>query len=411
MSLSYHVGELPLNHSDLHKYITYLKGRGAVSVHTNIQSAKIFLEKYLVKNRRLIQAPLDEIGSTPLIQHTLDMGSYLLRIRAPGCREVLYPLLIERQKHWTGRPPKKKIPQKVHLPSTDELGSEDCYVPSGWFWFGGDSNALNALDKIRIWQDAFVMKKYPVTNREYLEFLNNLVQKGRENEALRHVPRERTTDDENNMVYGRTKNGYFFLKPDLEGDVWEPEWPVILIDWCSAMAYTSWYSEREGVPWRLPFEGEWEKAARGVDARIFPWGNDFDPSWCSMRDSTKERPILTKRDAFPVDSSPYNICSLSGNVREWTASVWRKQGPKVIERRIQDDIPTVFDGLRVTTKGGAWYDPEIFCRSGSRICAGIKRKDDVLGFRLARSFFDGRGQSLKNRAQRLLKSMSKSSNA
>ena len=73
--------------------------------------------------------------------------------------------------------------------------------------------------------------------------------------------------------------------------------------------------------------------------------------------------------------------------------------------------PTLSPGLRVTIKGGSWYDPEIFCHAASRICAGVSRKDDVIGFRLARSYLDVRGNSLKNRAERLLKSMSKSSHA
>ena len=122
MSLSYHVGELPLNHPELRKYLTYLKGRGAVTIRTNVPDAEVKLHKYLVKNRRLIQAPLDTIGTTPLVQHPLDMGSYLLSIKSKGCIEVNYPLMIERQRHWTGRPPKSKEPTQV-------MHTEGCLIP------------------------------------------------------------------------------------------------------------------------------------------------------------------------------------------------------------------------------------------------------------------------------------------
>ena len=64
-----------------------------------------------------------------------------------------------------------------------------------------------------------------------------------------------------------------------------------MVDWYGAHAYTRWLREVEGKAWRLPFELEWEKAARGTDGRFYPWGDYLDSSWLSMRESHAGRPM------------------------------------------------------------------------------------------------------------------------
>ena len=68
--------------------------------------------------------------------------------------------------------------------------------------------------------------------------------------------------------YHRDERGQFEPVPS-----WRPDLPVLNVDWHCATAYAAWKAEREGTPWRLPWDLEWEKAARGVDGRIFPWGD------------------------------------------------------------------------------------------------------------------------------------------
>jgi len=261
------------------------------------------------------------------------------------------------------------------------LNHDECYVPEGWFLFGGDPQALNPLPKRKLWISSFIIKKYPITNGEYLVFLNDLIENNRHEEALRYAPKDRAMDN-SSIIYGQNEDGTFFLQPDGEGDMWKTDWPVIFVDWTSAMAYSQWYSEKSKRYWRLPFETEWEKAARGVDNRIFPWGDYFNPAWCSMRTSKKGRPFMSEIDEHPIDCSPYEVMGMAGNVREWTASGWSSEGPNVLKNQNREDMPTLYDGLRVTIKGGSWYDPDIYCRSASRLCAGISRLDELLGFRL-----------------------------
>ena len=58
--------------------------------------------------------------------------------------------------------------------------------------------------------------------------------------------------------------------------------PVVNVSWYDAVSYCEWLSQERGETYRLPTEAEWEKAARGGDGRLYPWGDDFDPGKCNM---------------------------------------------------------------------------------------------------------------------------------
>ena len=113
---------------------------------------------------------------------------------------------------------------------------------------------------------------------------------GRGEEAVAHQP---FTTDGNTLIplYGRDEAGIFRLVPDPQGDVPDPHWPVYLIRWHDARAWCAWYAAKTGLPWRLPYELEREKAARGVDGRIYPWGDQGEPTWSCNSQSRPGRPL------------------------------------------------------------------------------------------------------------------------
>lgn len=378
--LQEHLDSIPQCHPIHEELTNYLNGTGKVSLETDQETYSVEVEKYLMQDRHLISAHIQWSEEVSSFSENLEMGSYLVTLHKTNFESIRYPIQLGRGEEWSLVSPAGVSTSLSFLPK-GVLKQGECYVPEGWFLFGGDTQALNPLPKRKIWLNGFIIKQHPVTNGEYLEFLNDLIKKERTEDALRYAPKDRPMDN-SSIIYGEHEDGTFFLQPDSEGDMWNMDWPVILIDWTSAMAYSQWYSEKTGRYWRLPFETEWEKAARGVDNRVFPWGDYFNPAWCSMRTSKKGRPFMSEIDEHPIDCSPYEVMGMAGNVREWTASGWSPEGPLVQNNQSCEDMPTLYEGLRVTIKGGSWYDPDIYCRSASRICAGISRLDELLGFRL-----------------------------
>ena len=138
------------------------------------------------------------------------------------------------------------------------------------------------------------------------------------------------------------------------------------------MAYCEWRSTRDGRAYRLPTEQEWEKAARGVDGRLFPWGWRFDPSLCNMRLSRKERTSPVVIDDFVTDVSVYGVRGFGGNIRDWTSTEnVEGSGPKRRVSRVR--------------RGGCWNSDTCECRAASRNWSVPTYVLDYVGFRLARS--------------------------
>jgi formylglycine-generating enzyme required for sulfatase activity len=121
--------------------------------------------------------------------------------------------------------------------------------------------------------------------------------------------------------------------------------PVVNGSWHDAIAYTTWLDKslREssttsagvrsilsagGQPCRvtLPSEAEWEKAARGIEARVYPWAGQFDPAKANMASGKRGAPTVV--GSYPDGASPYGLLDMSGNVSEWTRSLW---GPNIVK--------------------------------------------------------------------------------
>ncbi|MEQ1506408.1 MAG: bifunctional serine/threonine-protein kinase/formylglycine-generating enzyme family protein, partial [Myxococcota bacterium] len=340
----------------------YIDGAGAVTVLTDPPGATVEVLRYEVHDRRLVAVPDRVLGTTPLRDVPLPMGRYRLDLRAPGRATVRYPVALGRNAQWDGVPPGDTAPRPIPVPLASALGPDDRYVPAGWFVTGGDPLSEWPRPAERVWLDGFVIRRVPVTNADFVAFLDDLVATGREAEAEAVAPRFGTTP-----VYGRTADGRFALRPDPDGDEWLPDHPVVLVDWDGARAYAAWEAARTGQPWRLPFELEREKAARGVDGRTFPWGAFFDPSWCCMRESHVHQPLPERVGTRPVDEGPYGAVDLAGNVHEWCADVFDPAGPRAPGPAAPlDRSGLVVDGgddVGRSLRGGSWHSGERWARS------------------------------------------------
>ncbi len=383
--LETHTAALPEAHPVRRALTAYLRGDGALTLVTDPPGATVHLYRYVEHNRRMVEVLVRPLGETPLHAVELPMGSYLCRIRHPACEEVAYPVEVTRQGHWNGVAPGERSPHPIWLPPQGWLGPRQVYVPSGWFRVGGDPHAIDCLPALRLWCDAFIIDRFPVTNREFIPFLDDLVAHGREAEALRHAPRERASsegEDTGALIYGY-QEGRFSLRPDADGDEWHPDWPVLYVNWAGARAYMAWRAARSGRPWRLPGELEWEKAARGVDGRWYPWGNHFDPSWCCTGESSQGRPLPAQVDTFPVDWSPFGVRGMAGNARDWIENAYDQPLTCVREERVgePDPSPDHVLSVRRVVRGGAWMTLATDARSADRVQVGAHHRYAVGGLR------------------------------
>ncbi len=137
--------------------------------------------------------------------------------------------------------------------------------------------------------------------------------------------------------------------------------PVVLVSRHDAAAFAAWLSAETGRRWRLPSALEWEKAARGADGRLFPWGNDWDATRLNSHDAG---PFDTlPLGSFPSGASPYGLLDAAGQVFEWTAS---PAGPG-----------------RFLVKGGSWDDKGCgVCRPAAAHSRPANLRHILIGFRL-----------------------------
>jgi serine/threonine-protein kinase len=309
-----------------------------------------------------------------------------LILRAEGRAEVRYPVLIERDEHWDGAPPGERAPWPIRLPALGEIGADEAYVPAGFAWIGGDPEATDSLPRRRIWVDAFAIGRSPVTNREYLAFLNDLVAQGRAERAVASCPRSLgvSGEAEERRAFAQDASGAFLLAGDEMDARWEADWPVALIDWHDAAAYARWLAEATGRAYRLPGELEREKAARGADGRLYPWGNGGEATFACVLESHARRPSRRPVSAHRCDESPYGARGLAGNVRDYCLEEWRRQGPEVVGDRLVITPAAAESPAFRSVRGGAWISPITLARAAGRFGNRASDRRATIGFRVAR---------------------------
>ena len=340
------------------KYARELRGDGTLTLASDPPGAEVWLYRYQENGFVLEETDERLLGTTPLGSAPLPMGSYLAVLRYPGYRDSRYPVFISRNKEWDG---------SVRLYTEDEIGSGFVYVPAGPFIQGGDPEVLGwSLPRAEPFVDGFLIAEQPVTMAEYLEYVNDIAARDLD-AALARSP--------------RSPDSYFVVGPDgrlalpevdSDGDRCDPRWPVFWIAWEDADDYCRWRSQRDGVAYRLPTEAEWEKAARGVDGRAWPWGDRFDPSLCNMRESHRDRPVPVAIDAFPTDVSVYGVRGMGGNIKDAT-STRQIEGEGEHGREL------------VVIRGGTWSTTPNAARCAFRLWVYSHNPDQKIGFRLARS--------------------------
>ncbi|MEM7248762.1 MAG: bifunctional serine/threonine-protein kinase/formylglycine-generating enzyme family protein [Acidobacteriota bacterium] len=384
--------ETMLRGFDRGRHAAFLSGHARLSLVTDPPDAEVLLARYETRERRLQLGPVRSLGRAPLREVKLERGSYLLTLRAEGRVDTSYPIVLERGGCWDGVPPGAEECAPVRLPRSGELSTDEVHVPAGWCVIGGDEEAPDSLERRWAWVDDFVIGRAPVTNAQYIEFLDDLVEQGRDDEALEWAPTLRggagSAGGQEVPAFTRTAAGGFELPgtPDATGQVWQPAWPVVLITWEAARAYCAWRAKRDDLPWRLPHELEREKAARGVDGRLHPWGDFSDPTWARVLGCAPGPPGLAAVGEQPVDCSPHGLLDGAGNVRDWCLEAWTREGPELVDGRLLvGPVDGEEDVAYRVVRGGSWSAVPRLGRCAARLAARPAQRLGTLGFRMARS--------------------------
>ena len=345
----------------------WLAGRGDIEVRTEPSGLPVRIRRWRRIARRRMPGGVAEQGPSPLSAVRVEAGDYLVEITCDD-RAVFIPVRLARCGVRT---------VTVAVPPAEVLQPDACYVPAGDFDAGGDANAPDAFTRAPVHVPGFIMRRDPVTHREFIAFLNALVDDGKGSEAERWAPREPASGS-NLMVYRRDAKGHFQVGTDAEGVVWHLDEPVVQMTWHAAMAWCRWHQARTGFAWRLPHELEWEKAARGTDGRWYPWGDAFDPSWTRMLRSVDGKPGRCTVDSYPSDVSPYGVRGMGGNVRDLCLNIWSKApAPRHLTVYPPDAGD---DGLR-STRGGSFFSQAHFCRAATRFAMPPDQGFASVGFR------------------------------
>ena len=342
------------------RYSKRLSGEGTLTLVTEPAGALVRVCPLEERNLLLQPGPAMFSGATPIQGLALGPGSYVARVELDGYAPLVYPVHISRNRDWQGA---------VRLRRTGEIAPGFCEVPTGPFIEGGDSEGWS-LPRGEPHVESFAIARYPVTVRQYLEFLNDLARTELEH-ALQRAPRR--APDGGSYAIHHAERGFEF-EPHLPENVTDLDAPVSSVSWYDAVAYAEWRSAKDQRSYRLPSAREWEKAARGVDGRWFPWGDRFDASLCNIRESTKDGPRVAPVESFPHDRSVYDVRGMAGNMRDWTET------PSALGTNSASPLRVV--------RGGAWYGGRVSAGCADRFWFEPNHVYFFVGFRLAHSLED-----------------------
>lgn len=271
----------------------------------------------------------------------------------------------------------------LRLGRASELGM--ILVPAGEFLMGTSMDQVNYLNSLYGWDIGWYASEIPQRQVDLEEFYidKHLVTNASFAAFVADTGYQTTAEQ---VGYGWMKLGgkgevgtvqsINWAHPRGPNSTWEeiPEHPVVLLSWYDTMAYCQWVGKT------LPTEVQWEKAARGTDGRIWPWGNVWDDGYCNAAsfqatrslikhddwfdwwtrfDQTRYGPPTTPAGQFAQGASPYGVLDCAGNVCERTLD-WYRPYPGTADR--SENYGEKLHVLR----GGAWHHHPSLVRCAAR---------------------------------------------
>ncbi|GEM_PF-1298028 len=298
----------------------------------------------------------NRLGAAPG-EFRLRPGSYLLVLRSPGRVDVRYPVVVDRGGRWEGKAWLPRMDDYPPVPPgawTDVPTEYWCLVPGGPFTMGNDPEADNPNDRTGLVVDTFFIGRFEVGWREWESAFHAIqIMSPADVSAVIHMP-----DAMEGIMRARASSPK------------RATMPVPGVTWPMAEEHAAWLERQIGAPrgihFFLPTEADWEKAARGVDGRYFPWGNKFDWSFFHGSLSRPTKGMLYEPyGLFPADESPYGVRDMTGGLAEWC---------RMLKATSPDQRPL---------RGGAFaHSAAVVFRAASRFQGGRLTIAEHIGYRL-----------------------------
>lgn len=280
------------------------------------------------------------------------------------------------------------VPQAEVDLDREAIRSEMAEIPAGTLERGvlqGQLPGWFPLDLIEqrlpVHVESFLIDREPVTNAEYDRFAEEVETQGH----LRCHPDEPYEKRHQRSTLHDARFG--------------PDDPVTGVDWYDAYAYAAWTSKS------LPTEDQWERAARGDDGRVYPWGDRFEPNYVNWAGRAYEAHIRSKDewlqllssvdltsldrptlpvDRYPQNVSPFGVLGLSGNVWEWTRTRYLDRAEFTPHFGTLEPAESIGDwSAYLAIKGGSWSSAADLLSAAFRAKKHLLNRSPEVGFRCA----------------------------
>ena len=306
---------------------------GKLQIHSNPGGAEVKLSKFSLNEKEKYELIfIKTLGHTPLAEVTLEPGSYLLELDAPGRAHVKYPVLINRG---------ETLPLQIDMPKPEEIPAGFAYVPGGRYMLGsaaGEDFRKGFLINVPVhsaYIGNFLMAVHEATNGEWLQFIKDV------------PPGERSKYDVP-RIDGKPGSA-FVLRPDGKWEVLltqadtnrfykegepvrypkrkvnqEQNWyhlPLYQASYKLAKAYVAWLDRSNRLPGAAVCdEYQWERAGKGADTRAYPHGERMDPKDANYNltyDFDQDQLGPDEVEIHPESNSIFGIADLAGNISEF----------------------------------------------------------------------------------------------
>ncbi len=244
-------------------------------------------------------------------------------------------------------------PEPDSATKEEPVQQEMVMIPAGPFIRGTESGGFDEQPQKTIQLDTFFIDQYEVTNHQYQQFV---------------------------LATGHRKPGLPARYAKSSGRMKGTNQPVVYVSWEDADAYCRWKGKR------LPTEAEWEKAMRGTDGRLWPWGNEEranGANWARVNDGYE---VSASVGSVQTDKSPYGVMDGAGNVIEWVADWYHETYYK---DAVELNPPSPEYGTYRVLRGGGYTTTGGDIRITSRSKMMPDFRDETIGFRCASTEISG----------------------